>query len=180
MKKSNLKLYSLSDIERTPELIIHTNAFIRPDGGFYLAKGHTGNNPSKQLESSALMVAREDIAYDINAIYVAGLKKLVENGKSPIIFSRLRNVLVHYFGYALFARVEFIRTGNVECRFTDESLVPNPRYYGKEITLKQQETLGKLFELNDDETLVSTRYFANSEEIFAKVLDHRYNSFHEQ
>ena len=56
-----LKLYTKNELKNNKELFVMKNAFIKPDGTIYLAKGYTGCNPWHQLESSALWVGRQDI-----------------------------------------------------------------------------------------------------------------------
>jgi hypothetical protein len=133
MEKSKLILYNQEDIMAKVNLIKHNNAVILPNGKFYLAKGYTGCNPSHQLESSALAIARKDIAYDIMAEYNAYCDK--NDVSLSKRFRYLRSVLVHYYGYTLFARTELIKSFNDRNRFVDYSLTPNPKYYNKEATL---------------------------------------------
>jgi hypothetical protein len=182
MIKQKLVLYSKSDIVTQSNLIRHNNAFIMQDGSFYLAKGYTDCNPSHQLESSALAIARKDIAYDIRLEYNSYLDKLKSNQTDTdenIIkrFYYLRSILVHYYGYALFARTELIKSYKERNVFCDQSLIPDPEYYGKSATSSQIETLERLFEINDDGTLYVNYYPPiTSKDILQKVLNHKNNS----
>ena len=58
MATKKLDIYTIEDIEKTPEKFVHNNAFIKPNGDIFIAKGYTGMNPSHQLESSALSIGR--------------------------------------------------------------------------------------------------------------------------
>jgi hypothetical protein len=171
MKKTKFILYGQDDILTKTKLIKHNNAFIMPDGNFYLAKGYTGCNPSHQLESSALAIARKDIAYDIIAEYNAYCDK--NDVSLSKRFYYFRSVLVHYYGYVLFARIELIKAFNDRNRYFDYSLIPDPKFYGKEATLMQIKTLEKLFEINDDGTLQFNYRKPTSQDIFQKVLIHK-------
>lgn len=173
MKKSKLILYSQNDINDQLTLIKQNNAFILQDGSFYLAKGYTGCNPCHQLESSALDVLRDKIGFEIKK---ADCKKYLlsndENYKTKYLYY-LRSILVHYYGYALFARQELISSYKDRNKFFDCSIIPNPEYYGREITPSQIQTLENLFRINDDKTL----RFGTSEETLKKVLSHdKYHS----
>ena len=202
MKK--LELYSSDIIITNPDIIKHNNAFILPDGKFYLAKGYTGCNPSHQLESSALAISRQDFDYDVKKAYndmvEKELKLAQEFGSATTVFRQydsvdfkyvrfaldefgylkkyitkplevreiihhyyLSTILVHYYGYALFARYEDLHKNGV---FYESSLIPYPDYYGKSASLEQIETLKQLFLLN------STNEEA-CEESFKRVLHHQ-------
>ncbi len=161
-------------IKTESERIKHHNAFILSDGTFYLAKGYTGCNPSQQLESSALTIAKREFPYDMMAEYDNYFKGLmaddVAKEKTIKRFYYLRSVLVHYYGYVLFARIEFIKNYNDRNKFFDESLVPNPQYYGEEPTKKQIEILESLFELNDDGTLLFDSHTETSNDVLQRVI----------
>lgn len=167
-----INIYLPSDIETQKGTIRHTNAFILPNGNFVLAKGYTGCNPSHQLESSALHISRHLTDTDLKKAYEEYIQQTTE--KKPLYY--LRTMLVHYYGFALFSRVEHIKSFDDRNVFFDYSLIPNPKYYGKEVTSEQIATLEKLFRLNDDGTLrngngnLSSK---TSEEILAKVLQHK-------
>ena len=176
MGKSKLILYKQNDINGQLKLIRRNNAFILPDGSFYLAKGYTGCNPSHQLESSALAILREKIGYEIKKVDCESyFLSHDQNYKAKYLYY-LRSVLVHYYGFALFARQELINNYKDRNKFFDCSIVPNPEYYGKDITPSQTETLEKLFEINDNATLCFGFMNKNSEDILKKVLSH--NKYH--
>lgn len=164
MKK--LILHSVQEINKDKSTFIKQNALIKPDGTFYLAKGYTGCNPWHQLESSALWVGRQDIGYDFIEKYENYLKELEENEplkyreylenlrkvSSVIGATKLydkRSVLVHFYGYVLFCRTEYIKAFDDRDKFYEQSLVPNASIYGKEITKEQTNTLEELFDIND-------------------------------
>ena len=90
----------------------------------------------------------------------------------------LRTMLVHYYGFALFARTEYIKSFDNRNKFFDQSLVPNPEYYEKQVTPEQIITLEKLFTLNDDGTLLFPKTLRpqTSEEILKRVLKHNNGS----
>lgn len=164
MKK--LILHNRQEINRDKSTFVKQNALIRPDGTFYLAKGYTGCNPWHQLESSALWVGRQDIGYDFVDKYKQFLKKLeqediskyreyLENLRknSPVegateLYDK-RSVLVHFYGYVLFCRIELIRAFNDRDIFFDQTVIPESSIHGLEITLEQEETLRELFDVND-------------------------------
>lgn len=165
----NLKIYLPSEID---ESIKHNNAFILRDGSFILAKGYTGCNPSHQLESSALTISRSFMDEDMVKLYEDYLK---EHDMNKLYY--LRSMLVHYYGMGLFARVEHIKAFNDRNKYSDYSMIPNPKYYGKSATNEQLDTMAKLFELNDDGTLLS-----NSTETLEKVfmLKRPYDNWHRE
>ncbi len=144
-------IYSSKNIENQKKEIIHNNAFILPNGDYILAKGYTGCNPSHQLESSSLIISRDVLHKNILEEY----EKYIKNHPDKENLCYLRSILVHYYGLALFARVEYIESFNQREHFFDYSLIPNPKYYGNDATKDQIDTLTKLFEINNDESLVS-------------------------
>lgn len=133
-----IEIQKLEIIKNEPEVIKNNNAFILPNGEFVLAKGFSGMNPSHQLESSSLLISRNLYDHDLTKEYQ---KYISENPNRKKLYY-LRSMLVHYFGFALFAR----RRNGAD----DESLVANPKYYGKVPTPEQLETLLAFFELNED------------------------------
>jgi hypothetical protein len=180
MGKKNSILYSQNDIKSLGNELKHQNAFILSDGSFFLAKGYTGCNPSHQLESSALSISRQQFGYDIKEEYNKIIKEIANNtGAVNNNIKRLhylRSILVHFYGYALFARIEMINSFKDRDRYIDYSLIPNPEYYGKEVTVGQISTLMQLFELNDDGTLLFNKYYAKtSDEVLCKVLTNQTN-----
>lgn len=186
MENKKPVLYKLTDINIGSGLIKHNNAFISPDGSFYLAKGYTGCNPSHQLESSALAILRQTIGYNIKNEECVGYfnnlgvnYKNVVDGKVKRLYY-LRSILVHYYGYALFARQEIIESYDKRNRFFDCSLVPNPEFYDKQITTMQIEVLKRLFELNDDGTVCFNPMGQSNVEVLEKVLQHdeHHSSWH--
>ncbi len=193
MKK--LVLHNIQEIDRNKDTFIKQNAFIRPDGTFYLAKGYTGCNPWHQLESSALWVGRQDIGYDFIVKYEEWLEKLKNTncdefkeymGKLRKVSNVIgttklwdkRSVLVHFYGYVLFCRTEFIRSFKDREIFYENSLIPNPSIYGKEITLEQKEVLSKMFDINEGQNVSSYSYsghISDRDEMLKLVLEHRNN-----
>lgn len=165
-----IAIYSSKNIENQKNKIIHNNAFILPNGDYVLAKGYTGCNPSHQLESSSLIIARDVLHKNILEEYEEYIKNHPDKGN----LYYLRSILIHYYGLALFARVEHIESFNKRNQFFDYSVIPNPKYYGNDATKDQIDTLTKLFEINNDGTLVSTNQ-ETSEYILKKVLNHQKN-----
>ena len=183
MSKSKLILLNSIDIT---EKMKHTNAFIKPNGNFYLAKGYTAENPSinlRQLESSALSIVREEIGYRIKkdecvdyfqALSVPfNLWRVTRQSIDDIIY--LKSLLVQYYGYTLFARSKYSKEWNKGGtydgdRFIDGSIIPNSDYYGKEATPAQIEILKQLFELNDDGSLLFWNQCESTEDVLKYVL----------
>ncbi|MDD3186900.1 MAG: hypothetical protein PHD02_00280 [Bacilli bacterium] len=156
---TKLELYQQSTIINSPKLIKANNAFILDDGSFYLAKGYTGGNFIKQIESSSLMILRELVGYDIKRNEVAdyfnklgiNYRKVITSGNP--YFYYLKQILVDYYGYALFARREDNFEYIKEQRFSDCSATPNPAKFNKKVKKKQLETLKLLIQLNDSDPL---------------------------
>lgn len=73
---------------------------------------------------------------------------------------RIRSILIHYYGYALFAKKEDVdsKLGR-EKVFYDESIIPNPEYYGQSATEEQLETLEELYYLNCSKNYAKKRLF---------------------
>jgi len=167
MSKSKLVLLESNDIT---EEIKRMNAFIKPNGSFYLAKGYPARNPSinlHQLESTALSIVREEVGHDIKKYECAeyfqtlGVRfKLWESTSESIEnLVYLKSLLIHYYGYVLFARRMYSSEWDkgetyINDRFIDGSIIPDPTYYGKEATEEQVEVLKPLFSLNDDGSLL--------------------------
>lgn len=154
MAKPKLELHNLQEIDKEKSIFVHQNAFIKPDGTFYLAKGYTGCNPSHQIESSALWIGRKEIGDDFVQKFKEYYDKLMWEKQSPKYLYYLRTILVHYYGYALFCRTEIIKSFKDRNRFYENSLVPDLELYGKEVTPEQIEVIRKLYEINDDGTLI--------------------------
>ena len=70
----NLALLTFEKIEERKEFFVKQNAFIKPDGSFYIAKGYTGCNPWQQLESSALWIGKQEIGHYFVERYYDWLK----------------------------------------------------------------------------------------------------------
>ena len=155
---SKIKIYLPNEIDLNLDLIKHKNAFILKDGNFVLAKGYKDCNPSHQLESSALKIARELYDYSFIEKY---------RRENPNEFYYLRTMLVHYYGLVLFCRKEVIKSVKDRNKFLDYSIIPNPIYHGLEPTMEQLETLKELFKINDDGTLLQ-----NSEKTYQKVINY--------
>ncbi len=159
MTVQKLTIFSIQDIKTQGVSIKHQNAFIFPNGGFCLAQGYTGRNSSQLLESSALEISKNFISNDIKLFHKIHLKKLEEAGMSAEEIKKrefyyLKSILVHYYGYGLFARVQRMDTKrNVE-QFWDYSMLPDPEYFKKEATESQATTMKALFELNNDGTVL--------------------------
>lgn len=186
MENKKLVLYRPTDISIKSEFIKHNNAFILPDGAFYLAKGYIGCNPSHQLESSALMILREIIGYDIkkeecadyfNSAGINFYNHIVDINSENFYY--LRSILVHHYGYTLFARQESIESYNNRNKFYDCSLIPNPNFSDKKVTAVQIEVLKLLFELNNDKTFCLYPG-ESSADVLEKVLkcDKRHSAWH--
>ena len=188
MSKAKLILLEPNGIT---EEIIHSNAFIKPNGSFYLAKGYTANNPNinlRQLESSALSIIREEIGYHIKkdecvdyfqALGIPfNLWHVSRQSIDDIIY--LKSLLVEYYGYSLFARRKYssdwdkggIYDGD---RFVDASVIPNPIYYGNEVTSAQVEVFKKLFDLNDDGSLLYRNQCKSTDDVLNHVLRKKNN-----
>ena len=181
MGKSAVTLHNRENIEGEIGTLKHSNAFIMPDGTFYPVKGYTGSHPFQQLESASLEVLKKEIECDISkAECEYYLQRRNINYKARLdsrirMFYHLRSVLVHYYGYALFAREESLKYRG---SFYDRSMVPNPEYYGKDVTSSQIETLGKLFEINDDGTVYYDFMTQSNQDLIQKVLRHEHDCWH--
>ncbi len=178
MRIQQLQIYSIQDMKTNKECILHHNAFILPDGKFYLAKGYTGCNPSQQLESSAKKIAKETISSHAWEDFENYPKE--KDGKLLPHFQQLRTILVHFYGYGLFARQEYRESYQGERQYFDYSILPNPQFYGKEATANQIETLRLLFELNDDGTFHPNPFMKTTESHIQKILEHKndYTGWH--
>lgn len=73
---------------------------------------------------------------------------------------RIRSILIHYYGYALFARKENVdsKLGR-EKVFYDESIIPNPEYYGQSATEEQLATLEEIYTLDRSKNYIKKRLF---------------------
>lgn len=185
MKKlAVLDFYGPNDIAKNKDKIIRNNAFIRPDGFFYLASGYTGSSPSRKLESSAQVIGVEYLGADFIEKYkrkypfifsrpnyysseeVVYLSKalnipfeIIENNiaqntlaikkvRKEKEFDKIRTILIHFYGMALFARMEQVNTGIDNIKYYDHSVLPNPEWYGAKPTHDQITTMKMLMDLN--------------------------------
>lgn len=181
MGKERYVLFHPDILRQETSLLRHQNAFILPTGHFYWAKGYIGCNPSHQLESSALWISRAEFgsAFDLQETYRQAYQEIEEEcqrmGKCrPKRLYYLRSILVHFYGYVLFARQEdlFSPLGREQC-FYDYSLIPDSDSYGKTATPAQLEVLHQLFEINRDDFAHSKDPNTSSERVFQKVLKHQ-------
>lgn len=69
---------------------------------------------------------------------------------------RISSILIQYYGYALYAMKEDVDS---ELGREDESIVPNPEFYGKSATKEQIETLEKLYYLDSSEDFAKKKLF---------------------
>ncbi len=153
-------VFNFSDIETKKVSLKHQNAFIFPNGQFCLANGYMGANHSQQLESSALQFSEEILQIsNIKKKYEIHLNSLVQKGASLEEielrkFYYIRNILVEFYGYGLFARIQRMDVEPYREQFWDCSMLPDPKYYGKTATKEQLNTLQELFKINNDGTLL--------------------------
>ncbi len=175
MSIQKLTIFNFSDIETQKVSLKHQNAFIFPNGQFCLANGYTGYDHSQQLESSALQFSQEVLQINnIKERYEVHLHSLLKKGltEEEIKFRKLyyiRDILVQYYGYGLFARIQRMDVYPEVKNFWDCSMLPNPKYYGKTATEEQIVTLKTLFQLNDDGTILPNW----NEEFFQKLFKKR-------
>lgn len=153
MSKKDIKVYNIEDVKKNSEIFVHQNAFIKPDGTIFIAKGYTGCNPSHQLESSALSIGRYDIGMDFANSFKATYERLMKEEKNPKMLFYLRSILVHYYGYTLFCRKEEIKAFDDRNKYIESSLIPNPDYYDRDITTAQMDVMEELYDVNDDGTV---------------------------
>jgi hypothetical protein len=153
MSKKDIKVYNIEDIKKNSEIFVHQNAFIKPDGTIFIAKGYTGCNPAHQLESSALSIGIYDIGMDFANKFKALYEKLKSEGENPVYLYYLRSILVQYYGYTLFCRKEIIKSFDDRNKYIDCSIVPNPNLYGKDATIEQIDVMEELYNVNDDGTV---------------------------
>lgn len=142
MKKKDIILFSLDDAKLNEKLFIRKNAFIKPDGTFYLAKGYSGNNYWQQVESSALWIGRK--------MYGDTFIGDNKNQATYPLFDK-RSILIHYYGLALFCRTELI--GYKDLCYADRTQVPDPKINQKELTEEQLITLRYFFALNESQNI---------------------------
>ena len=73
---------------------------------------------------------------------------------------RIRSILIHYYGYALYAMKEDVdsKLGRKQV-FYDESIIPNPEYYGQSATKEQLETLEEIYYLDCSKNYADKRLF---------------------
>lgn len=188
-----LTLLTFEQIEDRKEVFVKQNAFIKPDGSFYIAYGYTGCNPWQQLERSALLVGRQEIGKYFVEKYYDWLKCLEETNKeeyerslkrlrqisnvekAPHLYDK-RSILVQFYGFVLFCRTEVIRAFNDRDKFFEQSLIPDPELYGKEITEKQKDTLKKFFDLNEEQNVTDFdkgKKVTDKDEILKLVLENK-------
>lgn len=82
---------------------------------------------------------------------------------------RIRSILIHYYGYVLYAMKEDVdsKLGREQV-FYDESIIPNPEYYGQSATKEQLETLEEIYYLD------CSKNYAKKELFYIK--NHLYSS----
>lgn len=175
MTIQRLTIYSIDDITTKKVSVHKKNAFIFPNGTFCLSEGYTGYNPSQPLEAKAQEIAEQVLnIYSLKTYYNVQLQRLLQNGmKKEVVDAKklyyLRDILIHYYGYCLFARVQRMDSLPKQ-EFWDASVLPNTSYFGKEATIKQLQTLKLLFEINQDGTLLPNWNEGLIEDSFQKCL----------
>lgn len=174
MKK--LTLFSLDDVEENKKFFVKQNAFIKPDGTFYLAKGYSGNNHWHQVESSALWIGRQMIGRSFIEDYIKYFEaERLDPSKSIKRLFDKRDILIHYYGLALFCRTEL--TGYRELSYAEISQVPDPKLYQKEITKEQLTTLRYFFTLNEDQNISTydgAKTVTDTETLLKLALNRKY------
>lgn len=175
MTIQRLTIYSISDITTRKVSVEQKNAFIFPNGTFCLSEGYTGYNPPQPLETKAKEIAEQVLnIYSLKTYYNVQLQRLLENGvKKEVVDSKrfyyLRDILIHYYGYCLFARVQRMDSLPQQ-EFWDASAIPSSDYFGKKATLEQLQTLQLLFEINQNKTLLPSWNETFIRDSFQKVL----------
>lgn len=73
---------------------------------------------------------------------------------------RIRSILIHYYGYALYAMKEDVdsKLGREQVSY-DESIIPTPEYYGQSATKEQLETLEEIYYLDCSKNYADKRLF---------------------
>lgn len=190
---NKLTLLNFDKFEGNKKFLVKQNAFIKPDGSFYIAKGYTGCNPWQQLESSALWVGRQEFGQYFAEKYYDWLKYLEETNKEEYQRSlkRLReisnvekatylcdkrSILVHFYGLVLFCRTEVINSVIDRDKFFEESLLPDSLLYGKTMTDKQKDTLKKFFDINAEQNVTmfdKGQRITNKDEMLKLVLENK-------
>lgn len=108
-------------------------------------------------------VLKDDMQIRLNS-YEGSLKYYIKTRQERVMqkweLQRIRSILIHYYGYALFAMKEDVdsKLGREQV-FYDESIIPNPEYYGQSATEEQLETLEELYYLNCSKNYAKKRLF---------------------
>lgn len=159
MTIQKLAIFNITDITKRKVSIQQKNAFIFPDGTFCLSEGYIGVNSSQQLETTAQEIADNIIKiHSLKEYYNTQLQLLLQKGmKKEVVDAKrlyfLRDILIHYYGYCLFARVQRMDI-LPKLEFWDSSILPDFHYFEKSATIKQLQTLQALFELNKGKTML--------------------------
>lgn len=126
----------------------------RQDIGVDFIEKYKENN--KNIEPSLITYTDEEIQElatkleQYEYMIKLSIKFRQERVMDRLELKRIRSILIHYYGYALFARQENVKSkSGREQVFYEESIFSNPEYYGKRATKEQMETLKELFYIND-------------------------------
>lgn len=151
---SKLTIYSRSDILNTNlnDKIVAHNAFIFQDGTFTLADGFDLRKADYEIEQSANLVSRFLISKNN---LLDQYRNFIKSNETARRFFYLRDVLIHYYGIALFADTYSISQKNIHDRDFDHFILPNYNYFEKKVSNDQLATLKLLMALNGEDMVPS-------------------------
>ena len=149
---SKLTIYNRNHIltSTKTDIIINHNAFVLPDGEFILADGFDSRNATHVVERSANEISKFLVP---NKNILDEYRKCIHDDASAMRFYYLREILIHYYGLALYADTSSLNStfgieyfNNMFSYFT----IPASNYFGKQFTAEQFNTIKLLMRTNGD------------------------------
>lgn len=123
----------------------------------YLRKyPNTFSRPNYHSNEDVIYLAKllnipPQIVEDNIAQNTLGIKKLRKDND----FNKIRSILIHFYGMALFARIEQVGKPIENIKYFDHSILPNPEWYGAKPTEEQLTTMKLLMNLNNEDGIES-------------------------
>lgn len=166
---SKLVVYSLDDIidDEKNIYIKANNAFIYPNGNFVLAKGYDARNATYLLEQSANEINK---SYTGEKNLLEGYRKFIRRYPDARKFYYLRDILIHFYGFVLFASTDSIVLTNPMDNYFENVIIPEKAYFSKSITIEQLTTLKSLYFLNSED--ISDEDVSKLVKLELKKVDH--------
>ena len=144
---SKLVIYKKDDLFNYQKLreIMASNAFVLKNGDFILVDGYELRNATHAIERSACVINRKLIK-GLNLL--EQYRIFLENHEYAPKLYYLREVLIHYYGLALFCDTDSLDIPRKHDKKYYHFILPDKDLFGKEYSNEQVDTIRELIKLN--------------------------------